>query len=179
MATQPNGNSESIKKASNSFSQKTVLTVGYIAVSVVSAVMVARIILGVLRPRRLASEDYCVFVASAFFVSQCALYITIAPVSDRVMAVQEGRAPYYSGTDSGGLSAGETVLSGVDHFLGHLMASEVWPAVLIQEAHGGSTGILQQDLVVHCCLLRNRKCTTPLRNRPGKFRMLTSSSRLK
>jgi hypothetical protein len=96
MATQPNGNSESIKKASNSFSQKTVLTVGYIAVSVISAVMVARIILGVSRPRRLASEDYCVFVASAFFVSQCALYITIAPVSDRVMAVQEGRALYYS-----------------------------------------------------------------------------------
>jgi hypothetical protein len=95
MTTQPNGNSQGVKPPSNSFSQTTVLSVGYVAVSVVSAVMVARIVLLFMRPKKLAAEDYCVFVAYAFFVSQCALYITIAPVSDRVMAVQEGRAPYY------------------------------------------------------------------------------------
>jgi len=91
----PNGNSEGIKKSSNSFSQTTVLTVGYVAVSVVSVVMIARIVLLALRPKRFVAEDYCVFLAYAFFVSQCALYIAIAPLSDRVVAVQEGRAPYY------------------------------------------------------------------------------------
>jgi hypothetical protein len=95
MATQPNGNSQGVKPPSNSFSQTTVLTVGYVTVSVVSVVMVARMVLLFMRPKKLAAEDYCVFPAYAFFVSQCALYITIAPVSDRVMAVQEGRAPYY------------------------------------------------------------------------------------
>jgi hypothetical protein len=94
-APMPNGNSEGVKKSSNSFSQTTVLTVGYVAVSVVSAVMIARIVLYVTGPKRLGAEDYCVFLAYAFFVSQCALYITIAPLSDRDMAVQEGRAPYY------------------------------------------------------------------------------------
>ncbi|KAI4950177.1 hypothetical protein J4E91_004833 [Alternaria rosae] len=91
----PNGNSEGIKKSSNSFSQTTVLTVGYVAVSVVSVVMIARIVLFLLQPKRLVAEDYCVFLAYASFVSQCALYIAIAPLSDRVVAVQEGRAPYY------------------------------------------------------------------------------------
>ena len=55
MATQPNGNSEGIKKTGNFLSQTTVLTVGYVAVSVVLAVMMARIILGFLRPKRVAS----------------------------------------------------------------------------------------------------------------------------
>ncbi|RAR12577.1 cfem domain-containing protein [Stemphylium lycopersici] len=91
----PNGNSEGIKKSSNSFSQTTVLTVGYVAVSVVSAMVIARVILQITRPRKLGAEDYCVFLAYAFFVSQCALYIAIAPLSDRVMAVQEGKAAYY------------------------------------------------------------------------------------
>jgi hypothetical protein len=91
----PNGNSEGIKKASNSFSQTTVLTVGYVAVSVVSVVMIARIVLLVMCPKTLGAQDYCVFLAYAFLVSQCALYIAIASLSDRVTAVQEGRAPYY------------------------------------------------------------------------------------
>ena len=91
----PNGNSQGFKKSSNSFSQTTVLTVGYVAISVVSVVMIARVVLHVMRPKRLGTEDYCAFLAYAFFVSQCALYITISPLSDRVMAVQEGRAPYY------------------------------------------------------------------------------------
>ncbi|KNG50943.1 cfem domain-containing protein [Stemphylium lycopersici] len=91
----PNGNSEGIKKSSNSFSQPTVLTVGYVAVSVVSAVVIARVMLQITRPRKLGAEDCCVFLAYAFFVSQCALYIAIAPLSDRVMAVQEGKAAYY------------------------------------------------------------------------------------
>ena len=91
----PNGNSTGIKKSSNPFSQKTVLTVAYGAIAVVSVVMIARTVLYFMKPKKLRAGDYLVFLSYAFFISQCTLYIIIAPLSDRVTAVQEGKAPYY------------------------------------------------------------------------------------
>lgn len=47
-----------------------------------------------------------VFVAYMFFIAQCSLYIAIAPLSDRVLGIQEGKIPYYDGLLQDGLTLG-------------------------------------------------------------------------
>ncbi|RMZ68762.1 cfem domain-containing [Pyrenophora seminiperda CCB06] len=93
--TLPNGNSTGIRKASNSFKQTTIITVAGVVLAVVSVIMVARILLYFVKRKTLRAGDYLVFLAYAIFVAQCILYINIAPLNDRVFAVQEGKVPYY------------------------------------------------------------------------------------
>lgn len=81
----------------NAFSQHTVASIGYAGISIVSAVMLARLTLLCLRPRRLASEEYLVLVAYVMFIVQCTLYIVIAPIQSRIIDVQRGKEPYYGG----------------------------------------------------------------------------------
>jgi hypothetical protein len=80
----------------NAFSQTTVLKVGYASIGVVSLIVVARIALQSVRPRRLAPGDYLIFFAYTLFVSQCALYIAMAPVRLRVDDVTYGRRRPYA-----------------------------------------------------------------------------------
>ncbi|KAJ8114400.1 hypothetical protein OPT61_g3714 [Boeremia exigua] len=98
--------SDANKLPTNAFPQRTVAAVGYTAIAVVTVVLIARISLHFYRPKKLATEDYLVFVAYIFFIVQCSLYIAIAPLSDRVLGVQEGRIPYYEGLLDDGLMLG-------------------------------------------------------------------------
>jgi hypothetical protein len=82
--------------SSNSFTQTTVLKVGYASIAIVSLVMVARIALQPMRPRRLAAEDYLIFFAYSLFISQCALYINMSPIRDRINEVTDGKIPPYA-----------------------------------------------------------------------------------
>jgi hypothetical protein len=156
----PNGNSEGIKKSSNSFSQTTVLTVGYVAVSAVSMVMMARIVLLVMRPKRLGAEDYCVFLAYAFFVSQCALYIAIAPLSDRVMAVQEGQAPYYPELIDEGFLLGRLYFPALIIFWIILWLVKFGLLFLYRKLLVGSPSVYSKIwwfIVVFCAIVSHRK----------------------
>ncbi|RAR05445.1 cfem domain-containing protein [Stemphylium lycopersici] len=157
----PNGNSESIKKSSNSFSQTTVLTVGYVAVSVVSAVVIARVMLQITRSRKLGAEDYCVFLAYAFFVSQCALYIAIAPLSDRVMAVQEGKAAYYPELIHEGILLGKLYFPALLIFWVILWLIKLGLLLLYRRLMIGLPGYYQKiwwSIVVFCGILSRFPC---------------------
>jgi hypothetical protein len=94
----------------NSFTETTVINVGYVAISLVSVVMLARVALQFTRPRRLAIEDFCMFFAYLLSVSQCALYIASAPVTDKLNAVISGQTPPYAGIMEDGRLVGELYL---------------------------------------------------------------------
>jgi hypothetical protein len=81
----------------NGFAQGTVLKVAYSMLCLTSSVVLARIGLNILRPRRLTVSDYIVFIAFAFYVAKCALYIALSPYMQRVYAVSNGEIPSYPG----------------------------------------------------------------------------------
>ena len=87
--------SDKYKPLTNELPQTTVAAVGYTSISIVSAELFTRISLFFYRPRKPAAEDYLVFFACVSFIAQCSLYIAIAPLSDRVLGVQDGKVPYY------------------------------------------------------------------------------------
>ncbi|KAH7086564.1 hypothetical protein FB567DRAFT_472278, partial [Paraphoma chrysanthemicola] len=87
--------SDNARKSANSFTQTTVLAVGYGSTSFVSLVMLARIGLQYRRIKRLAAEDLCMLLAYILFVSQCALYIAMSPIQDKINDVVDGRKPPY------------------------------------------------------------------------------------
>ncbi|KAH6872353.1 hypothetical protein BKA58DRAFT_468154 [Alternaria rosae] len=80
----------------NGFAQGTVLKVAYSMLGLTSSVVLARIGLNIIRPRRLTASDYFVFVAFAIYVTMCALYIALSPYMQRVYAVSNGETPPYS-----------------------------------------------------------------------------------
>ena len=81
--------------SSASFPQTTVLIVGYASISIVSVVMVARILLQYLRPRKVAAEDCCMFFAYVLFLAQCVLYIVLSPIRVKMQEVKNGEiSPY-------------------------------------------------------------------------------------
>jgi hypothetical protein len=81
----------------NGFAQETVLKVAYSMLGLTSSVVLARIGLNILKSRRLTASDYFVFIAFAFYVTKCALYITLSPYMQRVYAVSNGEIPPYPG----------------------------------------------------------------------------------
>jgi hypothetical protein len=81
--------------SSVSFPETTVRAVGYAAISIVSVVMIARILLQYLRPRRVAAEDYCMVFAYILFLAQCVLYIVLSPIMAQLQEVKEGKIPPY------------------------------------------------------------------------------------
>jgi hypothetical protein len=79
----------------NGFAQGTVLKVAYSMLGLTCSVVLARIGLNILRPRRLIASDYFVFIAFAIYVTMCALYIELSPYMQRVYAVSNGEIPPY------------------------------------------------------------------------------------
>lgn len=77
-------------RQSTSFSAETVQVVGYVTLTVVSVVVLARIALQYARPRRIAAEDYWMAFAYVLFVAQCILYIILSPMRERVRQYTNG-----------------------------------------------------------------------------------------
>ena len=79
----------------NGFAQGTVLKVAYFMLGLTSSIVLARIGLNILKPKKLAASDYVVFLGFAFYVTKCALYITLSPYMQKVYAVVNGEiSPY-------------------------------------------------------------------------------------
>jgi hypothetical protein len=81
----------------NGFAQGTVLKVVYSMLGLTSSVILARVGLNILKPKRLTASDYFVFIAFGLYVSKCALYISVSPYMQRVYAVANGKIPPYDG----------------------------------------------------------------------------------
>jgi hypothetical protein len=79
----------------NGFTQGTVLKVAYVELAFTSSVMLARLALNIMRPKRLTPSDYFVFVAFAVFVTKCSLYIAVSPYMQRVYGVLNGETQLY------------------------------------------------------------------------------------
>jgi len=79
----------------NGFAQGTVLKVAYFMLGLTSSIVLARIGLNILKPKKLAASDYVVFLGFAFYVTKCALYITLSPYMQKVYAVVNGEIPPY------------------------------------------------------------------------------------
>ncbi|KAF1947957.1 hypothetical protein EJ02DRAFT_391409 [Clathrospora elynae] len=80
----------------NGFAQGTVLSITYSMLGFTTFVVLARVGLNILRPKRLTASDYFVFLAFAFYVIMCALYISVSPYMQRVYAVINGETPPYA-----------------------------------------------------------------------------------
>ncbi|KAL6705710.1 hypothetical protein ACN47E_006499 [Coniothyrium glycines] len=79
----------------NGFAQGVVLKVTYSMLSLTSSVMLARVGLNFFRPKRLTASDGFIFIAFAFYVTMCGLYIAVSPYMQRVYGVVNGTiAPY-------------------------------------------------------------------------------------
>ena len=87
--------SATMSAKTNGFAQGTVLKVAYSMLGLTSSVVLARIGLNIIRPRRLTASDYFVFVAFAIYVTMCALYIALSPYMQRVYAVSNREIPPY------------------------------------------------------------------------------------
>jgi hypothetical protein len=81
----------------NGFAQGTVLKVAYSMLGLTSSVILARVGLNILKPKRLTASDYFVFIAFVLYVIKCALYIVVSPYMQRVYAVANGELPPYDG----------------------------------------------------------------------------------
>jgi hypothetical protein len=81
----------------NGFAQGTVPKVAYSMLGLTSSVMLARLGLNILKPKRLTASDYLVFIAFGLYVTKCALYISVLPYMQRVYAVANGDLPPYDG----------------------------------------------------------------------------------
>ncbi|KAF3032371.1 hypothetical protein E8E11_002939, partial [Didymella keratinophila] len=79
----------------NGFAQGTVLEVAYSMLSLTSCVMLARIGLNFVKPKRWTVSDYPVFFAFACYATMCALYITLPPYMQRLYDVANGKIPPY------------------------------------------------------------------------------------
>ncbi|RYN26799.1 hypothetical protein AA0118_g151 [Alternaria tenuissima] len=79
----------------NGFAQGTVLKVAYSMLGLTSSVVLTRIVLNILKPRRLTASDYFVFIAFVFHVTKCTLYVALSPYMQRVYAVSNGETEPY------------------------------------------------------------------------------------
>jgi hypothetical protein len=79
----------------NGFAQGTVLKVAYSMLGLTSSVVLIRIVLNILKPRRLTASDYFVFIAFVFHVTKCTLYVALSPYMQRVYAVSNGETEPY------------------------------------------------------------------------------------
>jgi hypothetical protein len=65
------------------FAQDTVLKVAYSMLGLTSSVILARVGLNILKPKRLTASDYFVFIAFVLYVTKCALCIAMSPYMRR------------------------------------------------------------------------------------------------
>lgn len=79
----------------NGFAQGTVLKIAYSMLSVTSCIVLARVGLNFVKPKRLMVSDYLVFFAFSCYATMCALYIALSPYMQRIYDVANGRSPPY------------------------------------------------------------------------------------
>jgi magnesium-transporting ATPase (P-type) len=95
----------------NGFAQGTVLKVAYSMLGLTSAVVLARIGLNIIKPRRLTASDYFVFIAFATYLTMCALYIAVSPYMQKVYAVMNGEMQPYPGLPHDGVLMAKVIFT--------------------------------------------------------------------
>jgi hypothetical protein len=81
----------------NGFAQGTVLKVAYFMLGLTSCVILARIGLNFVKPKRWTASDYLVFFAFACYATMCALYLSLSPYMQRLYDAANGKIPPYPG----------------------------------------------------------------------------------
>ncbi|KAF2844787.1 hypothetical protein T440DRAFT_547000 [Plenodomus tracheiphilus IPT5] len=95
----------------NGFAQGTVLKVAYSMLGLTSSVIVVRVVLNILRPRKITASDCFVGCAFAFYVTMCALYVSVSPHMQRVYAVKNGTAVSYKGLEQDRITMAKMVFA--------------------------------------------------------------------
>jgi Ni,Fe-hydrogenase I cytochrome b subunit len=149
------GSNSDIKSSgsSTSFSQTTVRAVGYAAIAIVTVVMLARVALHTLRPRKVQAEDYCMVFAYTLFVAQCVLYIILSPIRDRVQDFTEGRTPLYPELAHDGFLVGRLIVPALIFFWFILWTVKFGLLLLYRKLIAGLPGLYTKIwwfLVVFC-----------------------------
>ncbi|KAF2867042.1 hypothetical protein BDV95DRAFT_446823, partial [Massariosphaeria phaeospora] len=80
----------------NYVTQASLLDTTYAMIALTSTFMVARISIQVLHPKKLAAEDYLIYLAYILYIIMAVLYILVTPTIYKTSAVTAGRIPPYA-----------------------------------------------------------------------------------
>lgn len=80
----------------NYVTQEQLLNTSYAMIALTSVFAIARVATRVLRPKKLATEDYLVFLSFVLFIAMSTMYIVVTPAMFRISAVTSGAVPPYA-----------------------------------------------------------------------------------
>jgi len=86
----------------DAFTSKEITSTGFALIAVTSAFAVTRIAIHLVAPKRLTAEDGLTFLAYVTNVAMCSLYISLAPIAERLTDVKAGKIKPYPGLKADG-----------------------------------------------------------------------------
>lgn len=79
----------------NYVTRSQLLSTSYAMIALTSAFVLARIAVQFLRPKKLAPEDYLIYLAYIFYLAMSVLYIVVTPPMYRISDFTSGKSPMY------------------------------------------------------------------------------------